>query len=184
MSDHQADQARKSMIDSVKGRAKEIAGAVIGNDSLTAEGQLERAQAKERKEAGRAQAIAGAEASEAEAQATEAKLEAAQRRVEANDQAIVTENRIRAEQAAQKRSAEEAGNQAAARAQATAEIDTQRDIIEAKANEQHDIRSASRDFNEAALDAQTKLSDADRKQAQAEQMRAKADDLTGNADLP
>jgi uncharacterized protein YjbJ (UPF0337 family) len=129
MSDDQADQARKSMIDSVKGRAKEIAGAVTGNDSLTAEGQLERAQAKERKEASRAQAFADAEASEAKAQATEAKLEAAEHHVEANDQVIAAENRIRAEQAAQKRSADEAGKQDAARAQAQAESDAQRDII-------------------------------------------------------
>jgi uncharacterized protein YjbJ (UPF0337 family) len=43
------DEARKGLIDSVKGKAKEIAGAVTGNDSLTAEGQLEQTQAKERK---------------------------------------------------------------------------------------------------------------------------------------
>ena len=41
---HRADQARKGLIDSVKGKAKEIAGAVTGNDSLTAEGQLEQTQ--------------------------------------------------------------------------------------------------------------------------------------------
>ena len=46
-----ADQARKGLIDSVKGKAKEIAGAVTGNDSLTAEGQLEQTQAQQRKEA-------------------------------------------------------------------------------------------------------------------------------------
>jgi uncharacterized protein YjbJ (UPF0337 family) len=94
MSDDQADQARKSMSDSIKGRAKEIASAVTGNDSLTAEGQLERAQEKERKEASRAQAIADAEASEAKAQATEAKLEAAEHHVEANDQ-VIAPNRQR-----------------------------------------------------------------------------------------
>ena len=33
-----ADQARKGLIDSVKGKAKELVGAVTGNDSLTAEG--------------------------------------------------------------------------------------------------------------------------------------------------
>jgi uncharacterized protein YjbJ (UPF0337 family) len=39
MTEHsKADEARKGLIDSVKGRAKEIAGAVTGNDSLTAEG--------------------------------------------------------------------------------------------------------------------------------------------------
>ena len=52
MTEHsKADEARKGLIDSVKGKAKEIAGAVTGNDSLTSEGQLEQTQAKERKEA-------------------------------------------------------------------------------------------------------------------------------------
>ena len=44
-----ADQARKGLIDSVKGKAKEIVGAVTGNDSLTAEGQLEQTQAQNAK---------------------------------------------------------------------------------------------------------------------------------------
>ena len=43
--DSKADQARKGLFDSVKGKAKEVAGAVTGNDSLTAEGQLEQTQA-------------------------------------------------------------------------------------------------------------------------------------------
>ena len=52
MTEHsKADEARKGLIDSVKGKAKEITGAVTGNDSLTSEGQLEQTQAKERKEA-------------------------------------------------------------------------------------------------------------------------------------
>ncbi|MDT5402140.1 MAG: hypothetical protein QOK33_5371, partial [Mycobacterium sp.] len=63
MTEHdKSDQARKGLIDSVKGKAKEIAGAIIGNDSLTAEGQLEQTQAQERKEANSVEAIADAEA--------------------------------------------------------------------------------------------------------------------------
>jgi uncharacterized protein YjbJ (UPF0337 family) len=48
-----ADQVRKGLIDSVKGKAKEVVGALTGNDSLTAEGELERTQAQKRKEATR-----------------------------------------------------------------------------------------------------------------------------------
>ena len=44
--DSKANQARKGLFDSVKGKAKEVAGAVTGNDSLTAEGQLEQTQAQ------------------------------------------------------------------------------------------------------------------------------------------
>ena len=66
MTEHdKADQARKGLIDSIKGKAKEVAGAVLGNDSLTAEGQLEQTQAQERKEANSVEAVADAEAYEA-----------------------------------------------------------------------------------------------------------------------
>ena len=72
-----ADQARKGLIDSVKGKAKEIAGAVTGNDSLTAEGQLEQTQAQVRKEANSVEAVADAEAAQAHGAATKARLEGA-----------------------------------------------------------------------------------------------------------
>ena len=45
------------MEDRMKGKAKEVIGAVTGNDSLTAEGQLEQAEAQKRKDASRAQAV-------------------------------------------------------------------------------------------------------------------------------
>ena len=81
MTEHnKADQARKGLIDSVKGKAKEIAGAVTGNDSLTAEGQLEQTQAQQRKEANSVEAVADAEATQAHADATKAKLEGAEER--------------------------------------------------------------------------------------------------------
>ena len=79
MTEHnKADQARKGLIDSVKGKAKEIAGAVTGNDSLTAEGQLEQTQAQQRKEANSVEAVADAEAAQAHADATRARLEGAE----------------------------------------------------------------------------------------------------------
>jgi uncharacterized protein YjbJ (UPF0337 family) len=79
-----SDEARKGLIDSVKGKAKEIAGAMIGNDSLTAEGQLEQTQARERKDANSMQAVADAEAEQARVQATEARLEGAEERIAVN----------------------------------------------------------------------------------------------------
>lgn len=66
MGEHEkADEARKGLIDSIKGKAKEIAGAMTGNDSLTAEGQLEQTEARARKEAGVIEAVADAEAESA-----------------------------------------------------------------------------------------------------------------------
>ena len=46
-----AHQTRKGLLASVTGKAKEVAGAVLGNDSLAAEGQLQQAEAVDRKEA-------------------------------------------------------------------------------------------------------------------------------------
>ena len=88
MSEHKkADQARKGLVDSIMGKAKEFVGAVTGNDSLTAEGQLKQTQARERKEANRAEAVADAEVAQARADATEATLEGAEERRAVNAEA-------------------------------------------------------------------------------------------------
>ena len=112
---NKADQARKGLIDSVKGKAKEIAGAVTGNDSLTAEGQLEQTQAQQRKEANSVEAVADAEAAQAHAAATNAKLEGAEERIAVSAKTAAVENSVRTEQAAQHRAAEHAGQRDAAR---------------------------------------------------------------------
>src|SRR5687768_15787570 len=62
-----AEEARKGLLGSLAGKAKEVAGAVIGNDSLTAEGQLQQAEAHARKDAATKDAVAQAEAQEATA---------------------------------------------------------------------------------------------------------------------
>ena len=82
MSKHEkAEQARKGLIDSIKGKAKEIVGALTGNDSLTAEGQLEQTQAQQRKEANSVEAVADAEAAQARAESTDARVDGAQARI-------------------------------------------------------------------------------------------------------
>ena len=60
-----ATEARKGLLGSVAGKAKEVAGAVLGNDSMTREGQLQQAGAVERRTANSEQAVADAEAAEA-----------------------------------------------------------------------------------------------------------------------
>ena len=45
-SNDKAGEARKGLLGSITGKAKEAAGAVTGNDSLTAEGQLQQAEAQ------------------------------------------------------------------------------------------------------------------------------------------
>src|ERR671916_662620 len=94
---NKADQTRKGFVDSIKGKAKEVAGAVTGNDSLTAEGQLDQTQAQERKEANTVEAVADVEADKAKEAAREARLEGAQERVAGNAQAAAEEDSARAQ---------------------------------------------------------------------------------------
>jgi uncharacterized protein YjbJ (UPF0337 family) len=94
MSEHEkAEQARKGLIDSIKGKAKEIVGAVTGNDSLTAEGQLEQTQAQQRKEANSVEAVADAEAAQARAEAAHARVDGAHERIAVNAETAAVENR-------------------------------------------------------------------------------------------
>jgi uncharacterized protein YjbJ (UPF0337 family) len=65
MSDSTAGQARQGLGATLAGKAKEVAGALIGNDSLAAEGQLQQAEAAARKDASTKQAVAEVEAKEA-----------------------------------------------------------------------------------------------------------------------
>src|SRR5689334_14842763 len=89
-SDRPAEQAKRGLAASISGKAKEIAGAVFGNDSLAAEGQLQQAEAAARKDAGAKDAIARAEAQEA-AGVLAAESAAAQRQRNAVEQAAARE---------------------------------------------------------------------------------------------
>ena len=145
MTEHdKADQARKGLIDSVKGKAKEVVGAMTGNDSLTAEGQLEQTQAQERKDANSVEAVADAEAEQARAEAADARAAAAQERTAVNAKTAAVENSVRAQQDAQKRAAEQAGARDAAREQTQAELDAQHEVEQATAQETRGCRSCRR----------------------------------------
>jgi uncharacterized protein YjbJ (UPF0337 family) len=60
-----AEQARAGMLTAVTGKAKEMAGALTGNDELTEEGQLQQAQAAAQREATTTDALAEAQAEQA-----------------------------------------------------------------------------------------------------------------------
>src|SRR3954468_23391852 len=57
-----AEEARKGLLGSLAGKAKEVAGAVLGNDSLAGEGQLQQAEAQARKEGDGREAVRAREA--------------------------------------------------------------------------------------------------------------------------
>ena len=65
MSDDKAAEARKGLVGTVTGKAKEVAGAVSGNDDLVEEGQLQQVEARHRKDAIADEAIADAKREEA-----------------------------------------------------------------------------------------------------------------------
>ena len=185
MSKHdKADEARRGLIDSVKGKAKEVVGAVTGNDSLTAEGQLEQTQAHERKEANATEAVAEAQAKQARDDAAEAKADGARQRLAANASAVVTEDSIEARQAAQKRAAERAAQQTAATEQTRAELDAQQQIQRAKADEREEIGDATEDVVDAAAQHQTSVQAAANEKAEADRLRHHAQNVSDEADLP
>jgi uncharacterized protein YjbJ (UPF0337 family) len=184
MSEDKAGQARKGLVDSVKGKAKEVVGAVTGNDSLTAEGQLEQTQAQERREANTVEAVANAEAEKARAQTTEAHVEGAQQRAAVNARAATAESAVEAQKAAQQRAAEQAATQEAAREMTQAEVDRQREVERAKAEEREEVREATEDVVNAAAAHQSSVQVASNEKLEADRLRRQADDLTNEADLP
>ena len=185
MTDHsKAEEARKGLIDSVKGKAKEIAGAVTHNDSLAAEGQLDQTQAAERKEANSVEAVADAEAEQAHAEATEARVEGAQQRMIVNAQTAAAESSIRNEQAAKKRTAAQAAEHDAEREKMRAELQTQARVQRANRQERNEIDSATEEVVDAVDDHLTAVQGASSANAEAYRIRRKTDKLTNEADLP
>ncbi|MEJ7634828.1 hypothetical protein [Aeromicrobium sp.] len=82
-----AGEAREGLIGSLAGKAKEVAGAVTGNDKLVEEGHLQQAEASSRKAAVADEAIADAKRDEAAQELRETNHEAAAERETAQDQA-------------------------------------------------------------------------------------------------
>jgi uncharacterized protein YjbJ (UPF0337 family) len=186
MNEHnnKSSQARKGLIDSVKGKAKEIVGAVTGNDSLTAEGQLEQAQAQERKDANSVEAVADAEATQAHDELAAAKLQGAQGRIQSSAKASVIESAVQTRQDAQKHAAEVAGQREAAREKTQAELDAHREVQQAQAQERQEVGAAAEGLIEAAGDHHDAIQEASDTQNEADRIRRQADNLNSAADLP
>jgi uncharacterized protein YjbJ (UPF0337 family) len=178
--DDKAGEARKGLIDSVKGKAKEVAGAVTGDDSLTAEGQLQQAQAKERKEANSTEAVADAEAARAAEQATDAEVRGAQERIGVAAEAGAVEQSATHQQAVAKQAVDEAARHDVARANQQAEARRQRDVASAEVKAQADVDAASEEYVESVAEFQESAEDAAAKRAEADRLRARAGSEEGN----
>lgn len=179
-----ADHARKSLVDSVKGKAKEIAGAVSRNDSLTAEGQLQQAQARERKQASVAESVADAEVDEALTEVSEARAQGDRQRVDVNTAAAAAKGEIQAQQQEQKRTAEQAASSAAAREVVAAHAAAQQEGQQAAVREGAEVEAAQEDFAEATAEHETAVKVTDGAKDQAERLRRRAEEIGDQADLP
>ena len=124
MADHTSSEARDGLMSSLKGKAKEVAGAVTGNDSLTAEGQLQQAAAKARKQASAQDAIASAEQAEAQQELAAERRAAASERQAAAVDAGIAKAQTEHDAAAHRRSAEQAAGHAMQAGQTVAEQKT------------------------------------------------------------
>ncbi|ASW90438.1 general stress protein CsbD [Mycobacterium marseillense] len=181
---NKAREARRGLIDAVKGKAKEVVGAITGKDSLTAEGQLEQTQAHARKEANATEAVAEAQADQARDDATEAKVKGAQQRLAANSHAVAEEDSIEAQRSARKRATEQAARQTAAAEQTRAELDAQNQVQRAKADEREEIGSATEEVVDAVAQHQTSVQVAANEKAEADRLRQQARNATDEGDLP
>ncbi|MCW2844188.1 MAG: hypothetical protein JWN22_2104 [Nocardioides sp.] len=110
MSDDTAAQARKGLLDNISGKAKEVAGAVTGKDDLVQEGQLQQAEARERKAAVADEAVAQAKRDEALQDVQESNVEAAQRKNAARAAAERQESAVERQRADEHAVAERTGD--------------------------------------------------------------------------
>lgn len=185
MTEHnKADQARKGLIDSVKGKVKEVIGAVTGNESLTAEGQLEQTQAAERKAANSVEAVADAEADQARREAASVQKAGADARAAVTGKAADAENAVRIRQEAEKHAAENAADQHMAAENRSASETALREVRQAKAEARVDIQDSADEIIDAIDGRRSEAEKAADTREAAERARHKADALSAEADLP
>lgn len=166
MGEHEkADEARRGLIDSIKGKAKEIAGAVTGNDSLTAEGQLEQAQARARREANTIEAVADAEAEAATDLLSQARHQAAEARDVVRSGAEAAEHAAQKQQVADVQQAAQAARHRAAEEQVRAVVEEQREERRAETRETADIAATGREAGQALAEHRAALGEAAEEQA-------------------
>ena len=164
MSNDKAAQAREGLLDSVTGKAKEVAGAVTGKDHLVEEGQLQQAAARDRKAALADEAVAEAKRDEATADLRDAGREAAELKGAARAQSEREKARVERQREGE-------------HAQAGAEADRQ-EIAGRQAAEQRADELAERRLREAeaiATDADATEQEAAAEKRRLERQAAAAD---------
>jgi uncharacterized protein YjbJ (UPF0337 family) len=151
-----AETARRGLVDSAVGKAKEAVGALLGNDALTREGQLRQAEGQALREAGADEAIA-------EARGTEAADQLAERHAEAREERQAHAHQAGAEQAAAER------DRHRRRAEADNRAELERDVGEAVVRQR-----TRREVGEALTETREELAEANRAEAEADERNRRA----------
>jgi uncharacterized protein YjbJ (UPF0337 family) len=174
MSDDKAAEARKGLLDSVVGKAKEVAGAVTGKDELTEEGQLQQASAQARKDADSREAVADASARQSAKELCEGTQDAAHAKRAAyqeagrQEQAVVQADAMEGAAAdAQAAQQEQAGRHQAEEHAAAVARESANDAVELEVQAAMTERDAEREHDRL----ETEAADAER---QATRLRAEA----------
>lgn len=178
-----ADEARKGLLASVTGKAKEVAGAVLGNDSLAAEGQFQQAEAQARKEAGATSAVAEVEAQEAAGLLAREKVAGGAQLDEAATAAAAREQQVREQAAAERVHAAVEVKRQEALEKAAVEQRITREQAEAAQQARTDRADAVHDEQQAAADHEQQRESAQAAENAAARARAEADRLADQAGL-
>lgn len=179
-----SEEARKGLAASVLGKAKEVVGAVTGNDSLATQGQLQQAEAAARKEASATEAVAKVRAEEA-AQALQRERVIAEVQTDALESAAAArEAQVRQQAAAEKAQVDIEAERQLLRDQADAAARAERERAEAAAQARQDQSRVAQDQREAQAEHADKRESAEAAESAAARARAEADRLAAQADLP
>lgn len=179
-----AQEARQGLLSSVSGKVKEVAGAVLGNDSLAAEGQLQQAEASARKDASARDAVAEVEAREAAQVLARENAAAAQQQGAVEDvaQALLDATQREAERTAGLAAADVQAEKSVATRQA--EIEAQQELGRTAAHTREELRLADQQEAQARQESEQEAARAGAAEQAAVRARAEADRLTADADLP
>lgn len=172
--DQKATEAREGLKDAILGKAKEVAGAVSGNDSLTAEGQLQQTEASNRRDATTRDSLADAQKAEAEQRHADERRAAEEEREQARREAEQVSGKVQQERAAEKSAAEKEAEHKRIAGEAIAEAETRNEIREVTTQTQAELEDAQRDEAQAVREHQQRLADAADEQQRAQELRAEA----------
>lgn len=176
-------QARKGLVDSIKGKVKEVVGAVTGSDSLATEGQLQQAQAQERKDANNAEAMARAETAQAAEELAQVHRVSAEERDAIGAETAAAEEAARNRQQAEHRAAEQQQNRQVAEEQSRAAAAARDETARAEAVERSKMAAAAEEAVEATDEHRRAVREADDARVEAERVRRAGEGLSGDAGL-